>query len=183
MIDDDARLMVRFRDGDRSAFEALFQRYTPPLVNFLARMLPDRARAEELAQDVFVRIYQARERYEARARFSTWLFGIAHNLALNELDRAYRKRERPLEELHLRGLEDPAPDALEQLAGRRTAVAIERALAGLTAQQRSALLLRSQESLSHDEIAEVLGSSSSGVKSLLHRARENLLALLDEGKR
>ncbi len=183
MIDDDARLMVRFRDGDRSAFEALFRRYTPPLVNFLARMLPDRARAEELAQDVFVRIYQARERYEARSRFSTWLFGIAHNLALNELDRAYRKRERPLEELHLRGLKDPAPDALEQLDGRRTTAAIERALAGLPARQRSALLLRSQESLSHDEIAEVLGSSSSGVKSLLHRARETLLALLEEGKR
>ena len=80
MIDDDSRLMLAFKGGDRGAFDELFRLYTPRLMSFLARMVRDRARAEELTQDVFVRIYQARERYEPRAKFSTWLFRIAHNL-------------------------------------------------------------------------------------------------------
>src|SRR5262245_9398877 len=96
--DEDAQLMLAFQAGDRRAFEALFGRYSARLVNFLARMVPSRARAEELAQDVFVRVYQARDRYQATARFSTYVFGIASNLALNDLDRAYRRRERPMPE-------------------------------------------------------------------------------------
>ena len=83
--DEDARLMLAFQAGDRGAFEDLFARYTHPLIGFLSRMVPDRGRAEELAQEVFVRVYGAKERYEPRAKFSTWIFGIAHNLALNEL--------------------------------------------------------------------------------------------------
>src|SRR4029453_3924112 len=93
MVDDDARLMLAFRDGDRRAFETLFSRYTPRVLTFLTRMVRDRARAEELTQDVFVRVYNAAERYEASARFSTWIFGIAHNLALNDLARAHRRYE------------------------------------------------------------------------------------------
>jgi RNA polymerase sigma-70 factor (ECF subfamily) len=183
MIDDDAQLMLRVREGDRAAFDALFRRWAPPVVNFLARMVPDRARAEELAQDVFVRIYGARERYEVRARFSTWLFGIAHNLALNELARAHRKRERPLGDEHLDTLADDAPEPEQQLDTRRTARALEAALPRLPDRQRAALLLRTQENLSYDEIAEALGASTSGIKSLLHRARENLLGLLEEKRK
>ena len=93
MVDDDARLMLPFRDGDRRAFEALFSRYTPRILTFLTRLVRDRARAEELTQDVFVRIYNAAGRYEAKARFSTWIFGIAHNLALNELARVHHRHE------------------------------------------------------------------------------------------
>ncbi len=171
--------MLRFREGDPSAFDALFQRYTSPLVNFLARMVPERARAEELAQEVFVRIYQARERYQPTARFSTYLFGIAHRLALNELDRAYRKRERPLEDAHA-ALADPAPAADDQLAGAQGAEALERGLAKLPERQRAALLLRTQEDLGYEEIALVLGASTAGVKSLLHRARANLQSLIKE---
>ena len=100
--DEDAKLMLAFQAGDRRAFEDLFARYTNPLIGFLSRMVPDRGRAEELAQEVFVRVYGAKDRYEPRAKFSTWIFGIAHNLALNELDRAYRKREAPLEPVHER---------------------------------------------------------------------------------
>jgi RNA polymerase sigma-70 factor (ECF subfamily) len=180
MIDDDARLMLRFRDGDRDAFETLFRRYTPPLINFLARMVPDRARAEELAQEVFVRIYQARQRYEPKARFSTWLFGIARRLALNELDRAYRKRERPLDDTYAQFGADPAPSAEEQLDAERRGRAIERALARLPERQRAALLLRSSQGLGYEEIAAVLETSTASIKSLLHRARGNLLGLLKE---
>jgi RNA polymerase sigma-70 factor (ECF subfamily) len=180
MIDDDARLMLRVRGGDRRAFEALFRRYTPPLVNFLARMLPERDRAEELAQEVFLRVYQARGRYEPRARFSTWLFSIASNLALNELGRSYRKRETPLEQPVLDRLEDPQPGGEERLEAKRAVSAVERALARLPDRQRAALLLRAERGLGYAEIGEVLGASPSSVKSLIHRARENLLTLLGE---
>ena len=172
--------MLRFQRGDRGAFETLFRRYTPRLVSFLARMVPERARAEELAQEVFVRIYQARERYEPKARFSTWVFGIASNLALNELARAHRRRERPWEESATARVEDREPRADELLLAKRTAAQLEEALARLPDRQRAALLLRVEEDLGYGEISEALGVSTASVKSLIHRARENLLAALRE---
>jgi RNA polymerase sigma-70 factor (ECF subfamily) len=176
MIDDeDARLMLRFKDGDRGAFESLFQRYTPPLMNFLTRMINDRDRAEELTQEVFVRIYRARERYKPRARFSTWLFGIASNLALNELARAHHERERPLRKSDIATLANPGPDLDAQLDGKSLAQDIQRAIADLPERQRAALLLRSEQGLGYEEISHALQTSVASVKSLLHRARESLL--------
>jgi RNA polymerase sigma-70 factor (ECF subfamily) len=180
-VDEDARLMLRFQEGDREAFETLFRRYTPRVVGFLARMVPERARAEELAQEVFVRIYQARDRYEPRARFSTWLFGIASNLALNDLALAHRKRERPWDDHGASLAEDPAPRADRSLEGKRAAERIGQALARLPDRQRAALLLRVDEGLGYGEIADSLGVSTASVKSLIHRARENLLSDLREG--
>jgi RNA polymerase sigma-70 factor (ECF subfamily) len=178
MPDDDARLMLAFQAGDRRAFETLFARYTPRVLTFLTRMVRDRARAEELTQDVFVRIYNAAERYEARARFSTYVFGIAHNLALNELARAHRKHEQQQSDLsELRAI-DPTPGAEEQLDGARMRVRLERALATLPERQRAAVLLRSEQGLDYEEIAGSLETTVSSVKSLLHRAREALLAAL-----
>jgi RNA polymerase sigma-70 factor (ECF subfamily) len=180
MLDDDARLMLAFRDGDRRAFDALFARYTPRVLTFLTRLVRDRARAEELTQDVFVRIYNAADRYEPKARFSTWIFGIAHNLGLNELARAHRRYERgdtPLEEL---GASDPAPGADEQVEADELRVRLERALAKLPDRQRAALLLRSEQGLAYEEIAGALDASVSSVKSLIHRARETLIAELGE---
>lgn len=180
MIDDDARLMLAFAAGDRAAFDELFRRWTPRLLGFLYRMVRDRGRAEELAQDVFIRIHDAAERYEPRTRFSTYLFGIAHNLALNELARAWRKRERPLapgDDEHHR---DSSPDPIEQLEARRTQVALEQAIDSLPERQRSALLLRTVDGLGYEDIAGALDTSVSSVKSLLHRARESLLAKLGE---
>jgi RNA polymerase sigma-70 factor (ECF subfamily) len=81
MVDEDARLMLAFKNGDRKAFDALFERYTPRLLGFLFRMVRDQGKAEELTQDVFIRLYDAAGRYEPRARFSTYVFGIARNLA------------------------------------------------------------------------------------------------------
>lgn len=180
MTDADAELMLRFQSGDRSAFDQLFRRYSPPLVNFLSRLVRDRGRAEELAQETFVRIYQARDRYEARAKFSTYLFGIAHRLALNELARAHRRREQPLEPQTIASTADPSLGSDLDYAARRTSEAVERALAGLPERQRSALILRVQEGLGHGDIAQALGVSISGVKSLLHRARVRLAAELKE---
>ncbi|HXZ86590.1 MAG TPA: sigma-70 family RNA polymerase sigma factor [Myxococcota bacterium] len=176
--DEDARLMLAFQGGDRRAFEALFARYTPRVLTFLTRMVRDRARAEELTQDVFVRIYNAADRYEARARFSTYVFGIAHNLALNELARAHRKHEQARPDLSALGAIDPAPGAEEQLDAERTRGRLERAIAELPERQRAAVLLRSEQGLDYEEIATALETSISSVKSLLHRARETLLAAL-----
>jgi len=180
MLDDDARLMLAFRDGDRRAFDALFARYTPRVLTFLTRLVRDRARAEELTQDVFVRIYNAADRYEPKARFSTWIFGIAHNLGLNELARAHRRYERgdtPLEEL---GAADPEPGADEKVEAAELRVRLERALGKLPDRQRAALLLRSEQGLAYEEIAVALDASVSSVKSLIHRARETLIAELGE---
>ncbi len=172
--------MLRVREGDRAAFETLFRRYTPRLLGFLSRMVPERARAEELAQEVFVRVYQARGRYEPSARFSTWLFGIAHRLALNELALAYRARERPLDTApELPHGEDEA-SLDDQLDARRRIELLREALVKLPERQRAALLLRSEQGLGYEEIGEVLGASVSSVKSLLHRARERLLAELGD---
>ncbi len=175
--------MLRFQKGDRAAFEQLFERYSTLLVSFLARMVPDRGRAEELAQEVFVRIHQARSRYQPRAKFSTYLFGIAHNLALNELDRAYRKRETVLEDHAAAQLDSKDPPAEELLDGQRTARRLEAGLAKLPERQRAALLLRSREGMSYSEIAKALGASPSGVKSLIHRARAGLLEILERERR
>ena len=176
MVDDDARLMLAFRDGDRRAFETLFARYTPRVLTFLTRMVRDRARAEELTQDVFVRIYNAAPRYEASARFSTWILGIAHNLALNDLARARRRYEHAPGDLEALAVADPAPGADERLEAARTGVRLERALLKLPERQRAALLLRSEQGLGYEEIAAALATSVSSVKSLIHRARETLLA-------
>ena len=177
-MDDDAQLMLAFQRGDRRAFDALFARYTPRVLTFLTRMVRDRGRAEELTQDVFVRIYNAAARYEPRARFSTYVFGIAHNLALNELARAHRKYEQSKSELEELAGADPRANAEEQLDGERMRGRLQRALATLPERQRAALVLRSEQDLDYDEIAETLETTVSSVKSLLHRAREAVLAAL-----
>lgn len=177
-MDDDARLMLAFQAGDRRAFDTLFTRYTPRVLTFLTRMVRDRGRAEELTQDVFVRIYNAASRYEPRARFSTYVFGIAHNLALNELARAHRKYEQSKGDLVDAAGADPSASAEEKLDAEKTRVRLMKAVAALPERQRAALVLRSEQDLDYDEIAETLETTVSSVKSLLHRARESVLAAL-----
>ena len=126
-----------------------------------------------------MRVYQARDRYEPRSRFSTWIFGIASNLALNDLARAHRRREARWEE-GAADAEDSQPLADETLAARRTAERLVGALQALPDRQRAALMLRLDEGLGYAEVAETLGASLASVKSLIHRARENLLASLRE---
>lgn len=178
MVDDDAKLMLAFKAGDQRAFDVLFERYTPRLHSFLVRMVRDRGRAEELTQDVFIRLYTAAERYEARTRFSTYVFGIAHNLALNHLARSWRQRERPVGDDVPEPPADAARDPGEWIDAARTHAALERAIGELPDRQRAALLLRAHEDMDYDAIAAALGTSVPSVKSLLHRARETLLAKL-----
>lgn len=184
--DTDAALMLRVKRGDMMAFEELVVRYKRPVINFVYRMLPDGAEAEDLAQTVFVQVFKSARRYKPSARFSTWLFTIARNLCLNEIRRRTRHPAQSWEALH-----EEQGDTLEPLiqGARRTLVTdatlraelevkVGAALADLPENQRAAMLLYTYEDLSYDDIAGVLGCTLSATKSLIHRARETLRARL-----
>jgi RNA polymerase sigma-70 factor (ECF subfamily) len=179
--DEDVRLMLAFCAGDGAAFDALFRRWAAPLLRYLERMLRDTAAAEELVQEAFLRVHGARGRYTPQARFSTWLYRIATNLALNELRRP-RRRE-PHASLdgetaaELPG-SDPAPEGA--LDARRLAVRVEAELARLPERQRAALCLTAVEGLSYAEVAATLEITETAVKALVHRARATLAERIEE---
>ena len=180
--DPDAALMLRVKQGDREAFEALVEKYKQPVMNVVYRCLPDATEAEDLAQHVFLQVFKSAHRYEVSAKFSTWIFTIARNLCLNEIRRRSRHPAESLDETFAENEDQPVrqvedvkgfspPDAL--LHGELEEK-IEHALAALPEKQRTALLLCRQDELSYEEMAEVLGCSLSATKSLIHRARETL---------
>ena len=180
--DPDAALMLRVKRGDRAAFAELVDKYKQPVMNFIFRRLRDETEAEDLAQNVFLQVYKSRARYKQTAKFSTWLFTIAHNLTLNELRRRSRHPAESLEETHTENEEQPprqiedksqvaAPDNVLQ---GELAEKIDEALDELPENQRSAILLCRQEDLSYEQIAKILRCSLSATKSLIHRGRETL---------
>lgn len=179
--DPDADLMLRVKQGDVRAFETLVEKYKQPVINLIYRSLPDASEAEDLAQTVFIQVYKSASRYEAAARFSTWLFTIARNLCLNEIRRRSRH---PAESLEQQVQDDDAPprqweDSKAPTPGDHALEAeleqrIQEALADLPETQRTALLLCRNEEMAYEDIAEVLGCSLSATKSLIHRARETL---------
>jgi RNA polymerase sigma-70 factor, ECF subfamily len=180
--DPDAVLMLRVKRGDRAAFAELVEKYKQPVMNFVYRTLRDETEAEDLAQNVFLQVYKSRSRYKRTAKFSTWLFTIAHNLCLNELRRRSRHPAESLEETHGEH-EDPPQrqyedkknfQPTEMLLHGELAQKIEEVLAELPENQRTAILLCRQEELSYEEIARILDCSLSATKSLIHRGREVL---------
>jgi len=182
-LDEDVRRMLAFCEGDAAAFDALFRRWSAPLLRYLERMLRDAGTAEELVQEVFLRVYRARPSYRPEARFSTWLYRIATNLALNELRRPRRRAPHA-------SVDDEAVDPLvaggaasDELAeSRRDVAAVDRALSAISERQRAALWLVAVEGLAYAEVADALEISEPAVKALVHRARVSLaeqLALRD----
>jgi RNA polymerase sigma-70 factor (ECF subfamily) len=173
--DEDVRLMLAFRGGDGAAFEALFRRWAGPLLRYLERLLRDGAAAEELVQEVFLRVHGARERYEPQARFSTWLYRIATNLAWNELRRPRRSRPHAsLDDPDEPEPAAPATGAEAQLDVRRLSERVLAELSRLPERQRIALCLTAVEGLAYAEVAAVLEISEPAVKALVHRARSAL---------
>ena len=172
--DDDAALMLAFQRGDEAAFRLLYERHARAMVGYCHRYVKDAARAEELAQDVFVKLYRAAHRYAPSARFKTFLYRVASNLCLNELRRPERAaRPAPAPEdapPALDQLASPGPDPEDVARGRALERAVERMLAGLPEKQRAALVLCRFEGLSYEEIAQVLDATVPAVKSLIHRA-------------
>jgi len=172
--------MLAFCAGDDAAFEPLFERWGQPLLHYLQRMVHDTATAEELVQEAFLRVHRARDRYRPDAKFSTWLYRIGTNLALNELRRPRRARphastDEPSEKDRkpLR-LVSHSPGADQQLEIRRRASHVETALAGLPERQRMAIWLSAVEGMSYAEVAAALETTEKSVKSLVHRARVTL---------
>jgi RNA polymerase sigma-70 factor, ECF subfamily len=180
--DTDAALMKRVTQGDAAAFEELVEKYKQPVFNMIYRTLPDATEAEDLAQAVFVQVYKAAARYRVEAKFSTWLFTIARNLSLNEIRRRSRHpadsleaKSEPQDDGPARQFEDArviAPS--ERLVQEELVAKVSQALGDLPENQRTALTLFQEQELSYEEIAEILGTSLSATKSLIHRARETL---------
>ena len=181
-LDPDAALMLRVKRGDLRAFEELAEKYKQPIVNMMYRMLRDLDEAEDLAQNVFIRVYQSAGRYEVSAKFSTWIFTIARRLCLNEIRRRGRHPAESLESSQS-DHEEQAPRQFEDVKTfsppeaflhGELAQKIEEALALLPEKQRLAIVLCRQDELSYEEIARVLGCSVPATKSLIHRGRETL---------
>ena len=170
--------MQLVRAGDTVAFEELVERHQRLVAGTVARMLGSNSDVEDIAQQVFVRVWKSAKRYVPRAKFTTWLLKITRNLVFNELRRRSRHAQLPLQveseekERPIRDERATAPDAslLEQELQR----AIETAIAQLPENQRMAVILRRYDELSYEEIAEALGQSVPAVKSLLFRARTEL---------
>jgi RNA polymerase sigma-70 factor (ECF subfamily) len=181
--DPDIRVMLRVREDQPGAFEELVERYQHRLVAVMHHLIGNADEAEDLAQEVFLRVYRARKKYRPRAKFSTWLFTIANNLALNVLRGRQRK---PVVRLDVRDSGPLGPRPAEQLVRDRgnqpmqnmqqqeLAGIIRQALEGLNERQRVAVVLNKFEDMNYAEIAEVMRLTTKAVKSLLSRARSNL---------
>jgi RNA polymerase sigma-70 factor, ECF subfamily len=187
--DPDVRLMLRVRGDEAEAFEELMLRYQNRVVSLLAHITGHRDMAEDLAQDVFLRIYRARKRYVPGSKFSTWLFTITHNVAANAQRSLSRRRE---VNLAAKGTADTGAVSLDSAAVAASGLmparqldklelrdVVNMAVAALNERQREAVLLNKFEHLSYEEIAEVMQLTPSAVKSLLTRARTNLRDALE----
>jgi len=182
-LERDAELMLRVREGDETSFALLLNRHRGPVMHFLYRMVQNQGVAEELAQEVFLRVYKARASYEPTAKFTTWLFRIATHLALNWLrDGKAEKAQDSIDDNSGDGPTRELPDrsgTIEQkLVYEARLGEIRSAIEALPGKQRAAVLMHKYEEMEYVQIAGVLGCSESAVKSLLFRAYETLRARL-----
>jgi len=181
--DPDIRLMLRVRDDDAEAFAELVELYHHRLVTVMHHLVGNNEEAEDLAQEVFLRVYRGRKKYHPKAKFSTWLYTIANNLALNVMRSRQRKPTiplnvrdsgplgpRPAEQLVL----DRADQPQQRMQKQELAAIVKQALDTLNERQRIAVVLNKFEDMNYAEIAEVMGLTTKAVKSLLSRARDNL---------
>lgn len=188
VIESDESLMRRFQSGDGESFRVLFERYAPRVVNFIHRFLNDRAASEDVAQEVFVRIYKARERYDSSRPFRSWIFSIAARLASNWLR---DKGRHPQISLDGQADDEESPKSLIQrlrdttftitedaLERNQKIRAVQDCLAALPENQRTAVLLARFEEMPYEEIAQAMDISVPSVKSLLFRARQTLKTTL-----
>jgi RNA polymerase sigma-70 factor (ECF subfamily) len=177
VLDPDTALMLKVRQGDGVSFDLLLHRHRSSVVNHLFRSVRNRAIAEELAQDVFVRVYRSRERYQPEAKFTTWLFRITTNVALNwRRDSRYenchvRLDDRELPKLELRSKD---PNLEDVLLEQSRAMEIRKAVDTLPAKQLAAVLMHKYEGMDYAQIATVLNCSIPALKSILFRAYQTL---------
>jgi RNA polymerase sigma-70 factor (ECF subfamily) len=184
----DAEVMLRVKAGDQSAFDYLVQKYRRPLVSFMYRMARNTAAAEDLAQEVFLRVYRSRQTYEASAKFTTWLYRIATNLAVNHARDTRHERpevtvslDEPDEETGTTlDVADGAVTAEESLVRRERTLAIRAKVEALPERQKLAVIMHKYQQMDYKQIADVLKLSESATKSLLFRAYQTLREQLKE---
>jgi RNA polymerase sigma-70 factor (ECF subfamily) len=177
--DRDADLMLRVRDGDQRSFELLLEKYRGPMIHFLYRMVQNDAVAEELAQEVFLRVYKSRGNYEPSAKFTTWLFRIGTHLGLNWIrDGRHEKSHASLDKETKDGGSRQVPDwrrtVEQELLYQAKLGEVRQAIRSLPAKQRAAVMMHKYEEMEYRQIAGEIGCSESAVKSLLFRAYEAL---------
>ena len=187
-LDEDAILMLRAAQDDEEALNRLVGKYYRPITHFLYRMVHSEAVAEELAQEVFLRVYRARASYRAEARFSTWLYRIATNLGVNHARDTKREREAgslsldepdPETGIHL-DVADSQTSVEERLVANERMEAIRAHVMALPERQRMAVLMHKYQEMDYRQIGEVLKLSESATKSLLFRAYQSLRTSLKD---
>jgi RNA polymerase sigma-70 factor (ECF subfamily) len=182
--------MEQVRDDVPGAFEEMVERYQHRLIGVMYGLVGNTEEAEDLAQEVFTRVWRSRKKYVIKSKFSTWLYTIAHNLAKNCLRSRQRKPLVAMPYLHDSGplgarpaeqiVHDPGTGPMEKVQKHERAERIRAALGTLNERQRTAVVLNKFEEMNYAEIAEVMGLTTKGVKSLLSRARMNLRAALSD---
>jgi RNA polymerase sigma-70 factor (ECF subfamily) len=178
-LERDAELMLRVREGDQTSFGLLLDKHRSPVIHFLYRMVQNQAVAEELAQEVFLRVYKSRSSYEPTAKFTTWLFRIANHLALNWIrDGRNEKRQASLDEESPDGTGKQVPDrgrtVEQELVYQVKLREVRQAIESLPTKQKAAVMMHKYQEMEYAQIADVLSCSESAVKSLLFRAYESL---------
>ena len=182
-LERDAELMLRVREGDESSFAALLDRHRGSVIHFLYRMVQNQAISEELAQEVFLRVYRSRATYEPTAKFTTWLFRIATHLALNWIrdgrnEKSQDSLDRETVEGATRQVADRGRTVEQELVYQARLAEVRQAIEQLPAKQRAAVLMHKYEEMDYAQIANALRCSESAVKSLLFRAYETLRSRL-----
>ncbi len=182
-IEHDAELMLRVREGDSQSFALLLAKHRAPVIHFLYRMIQNQAVAEELAQEVFLRVYRSRASYEPTAKFTTWLFRIASHVALNHIrDGKHERNQESLDQESDEGMSrqvaSEAPTVEQRMVREAKFEEIRQAIELLPAKQRAAVLMHKYQEMEYSQIAAALECSESAVKSLLFRAYETLRAKL-----
>jgi RNA polymerase sigma-70 factor (ECF subfamily) len=175
LMNSSADLIARACAGEGEAFRLIFERYSRPIISFLFDLVNDRELAEELTQETFVRAYKNLSSMRAETKLSTWLFGIARNVARESIRSSVRHRKNvDLEHESVRGLTDTAPVPVDHLLGKELNELIRRSLAALDEDKRLVFTLKVFQQCSYEEIAEITGSSIAKLKTDLHRARAEM---------
>lgn len=182
-LERDAELMLRVREGDQASFALLLERHRAPVIHFLYRMVQNQAVSEELAQEVFLRVYRSRSTYEPTAKFTTWLFRIATHLALNWIrdgrnEKTQDSLDAEMPDGATRQIADRGRTVEQEMVYRARLAEVRQAIEMLPAKQKAAVLMHKYEDMEYSQIANALSCSESAVKSLLFRAYETLRSRL-----
>ena len=190
ILQTDEELMLRFKDGDKGAFEVLYRRHEKSVLDFIYRMVMDASEAESLCQEAFYKVVKSRKRYKATARFKTWLFQIAINLCRDRLRRMKHRHHLSLNapvvahndvEIVLQDcIPDPSPDVVANLESAQLESLIKTAIASLPEKEHLVVVMKEYQGMSYSEIAEVLGCPIGTLKSHNYRAHQRLKKTLSK---